>query len=237
MDIEYFPSPLILKVARLRTERVKFLFFKKPQKFTVFGTGNLTEILKKFSTGNPLNVHTLLPPICYFGNTFNLLNGTAVGKKERKRLTNWLTKKSSFLFADDELGGGGQLRRAGSLRLSRSAEQTDSDNQNNRRTENDHATSNIRVWNRRKNGLAHGSRSDGESRNLLHVPDDNTRSQQQHQQDPSASAASAGGSSAGGSPSRRRPARHSAPATAAPAPEYLARSLLQLGCPVVSMPK
>ncbi|XP_003707215.2 uncharacterized protein LOC100883044 isoform X1 [Megachile rotundata] len=33
-----------------------------------------------------------------------------------------------------------------------------------------------------------------------------------------------------------RPARHSAPAIDAPAPEYLARNLLQLGCPVVSMP-
>ncbi|XP_076376304.1 uncharacterized protein LOC117229568 isoform X3 [Megalopta genalis] len=33
-----------------------------------------------------------------------------------------------------------------------------------------------------------------------------------------------------------RPARHSAPAVDAPAPEYLARNLLQLGCPVVSMP-
>ncbi|XP_024945346.1 uncharacterized protein LOC107272233 isoform X3 [Cephus cinctus] len=38
-----------------------------------------------------------------------------------------------------------------------------------------------------------------------------------------------------GSPGR--PARHSAPAIAAPAPELLARSLLQLGCPVVSMPE
>lgn len=33
-----------------------------------------------------------------------------------------------------------------------------------------------------------------------------------------------------------RPARHSAPTIDAPAPEYLARNLLQLGCPVVSMP-
>ncbi|XP_017797405.1 PREDICTED: uncharacterized protein LOC108578557 [Habropoda laboriosa] len=33
-----------------------------------------------------------------------------------------------------------------------------------------------------------------------------------------------------------RPARHSAPAIDAPAPEYLARNLLQLGCPAVSMP-
>ncbi|XP_015438783.1 PREDICTED: GRAM domain-containing protein 3-like isoform X2 [Dufourea novaeangliae] len=33
-----------------------------------------------------------------------------------------------------------------------------------------------------------------------------------------------------------RPARHSAPAIDAPAPEYLARHLLQLGCPAVSMP-
>ncbi|KAG7205076.1 hypothetical protein KM043_005453 [Ampulex compressa] len=33
-----------------------------------------------------------------------------------------------------------------------------------------------------------------------------------------------------------RPARHSTPALDAPAPEYLARSLLQLGCPAVSMP-
>ncbi|XP_076766981.1 uncharacterized protein LOC143433517 isoform X2 [Xylocopa sonorina] len=33
-----------------------------------------------------------------------------------------------------------------------------------------------------------------------------------------------------------RPARHSAPSIDAPAPEYLARNLLQLGCPAVSMP-
>ncbi|XP_046738651.1 GRAM domain-containing protein 2A-like isoform X1 [Diprion similis] len=34
-----------------------------------------------------------------------------------------------------------------------------------------------------------------------------------------------------------RPTRHSAPSTAAPAPEFLARSLLQLGCPIVSIPQ
>ncbi|XP_043278189.1 GRAM domain-containing protein 2B-like isoform X2 [Venturia canescens] len=125
---------------------------------------------------------------------------------------------------NEELGG--ELRRTGSLRLSRSSESPAPD-RTSRKDEHEN------------NELG---RNEADSRNLLAVPDDNTRSKQQQQQeqkDTTASTVSVVVPEAGGSPSRRaaRPTRHSAPATVAPAPEYLARSLLQLGCPVVSMPK
>ena len=143
-----------------------------------------------------------------------------------------------FNVTEDELGS--QLRRVGSLRLSRSTENTNHQEQHQQQQEC--ATCNIRATNSRKGGSggngggSSGTKSDGDSRNLLHVPDDNTRTQQQ---DSSTSAASGSASGVRLSASGRsaRSARHSAPAIAAPAPEYLARSLLQLGCPAVSMPK